>query len=37
MDTLLVAVIAIPAIVAAMLAIREHRRLEWLRWRIVPR
>ena len=37
MDTLLVAVIAVPTIVAALLVIREHRRIEWLRWRILPR
>ena len=37
MDTLLVAAIAVPAIIAAMLTIRDHRRLEWLRWRTLPR
>lgn len=37
MDTLLVTAIAVPAIVLAMLTIREHRRLDWLRRRILPR
>jgi len=28
---------AVLAIIAAMLTIRDHRRLEWLRWRTLPR
>jgi hypothetical protein len=37
MDTLLVTAIAVPAIVVAILTIREHRRFERLRGRILPR
>ena len=37
METLLLAAIAVPAIVLAMLTIREHRRLEWLRRRVLLR
>ena len=37
MDTLLVAAIAVPAMIAAILTLREHRRIDWLRWRTMPR
>jgi len=36
-EALVVAVIAVPAIVASMLSIREHRRREWLQRRVWPR
>jgi hypothetical protein len=36
-EALVVAVIAVPAIVVAMLTIREYRRREWLQRRVIPR
>jgi hypothetical protein len=36
-EALVVAIIAVPAIAAAIFTIREYRRREWLQRRVLPR